>query len=116
MSKKINQQFACSKMMLPEHRGGLQQHRNQKDQDEENSRPHFDEQHWERLQQLYEEALSGRRTLEVTVFTQNGRKTFTGIPWRGDPAAGKISFSSGSASPRVVRIADIVDLAPANPR
>lgn len=102
--------------MLPEHRGGLQQYNNQKHQDEENSRPHFDEQHWERLQQLFEEALSGHRSLIVTVFTKSGRKTFTGTPLRGDPAAGKITFSSGSASPQVVRIVDIVDLEPANPR
>ncbi len=113
MSKKLNQQFACSKMMLPEHRSSLQEHNDQLRRDEENSRPVLDEQQWERLQQIFEWALAERRALKVTVFNRAGREIFTGIPLSGDPTAGRITFSSGSDRPHPVNAADIAHLEPA---
>ncbi len=114
MSKKINQQFACSKMMLPEHRGSLQEHCRQSSRAEESSRPDLDEQERERLQQIFEQALAGKRALQVTVFTGTGRESFTGIPLSSDCAGGRIYFSSGPGRPRSVRAADILLLEPAD--
>ncbi len=116
MSKKINQQFACSKMMLPEHRGSLQEQSTEKKRADESSRPELDEQERERLQQIFEQAFTGRRVLRVTVFTGTGREVFTGIPLRVDPAGSNIIFSSGTVRGRRVRAADILHLEPADPR
>jgi len=116
MSKKINQQFACSKMMLPEHRGSLQEQSAAVKRADESSRPELDQQERERLQQIFEQALHVRRALRVTVFTETGREIFTGIPLRVDPAGGKIIFSSGSTGVRAIRTADIVHLELADPR
>jgi len=113
MSKKLNQQFACSKMMLPEHRGSLQEHNTQLRRDEKNSRPVLDEQQWERLQQIFESSLAEGRALKVTLINGTGRETFTGIPLSSDPTAGRITFSSGSGRPQAVKAADIVRLEPA---
>ena len=114
MSKKIDRQFCCSKMMLPEHRSGLRDNAARNRLHEENNRPELDEQQRERLQQTFEQALAERQTLLVTIITKAGRKTFTGTPLRSDPASGIIIFSSGSASarPQAIKAGDILRLEP----
>ncbi len=114
MSKKLTQQFACSKMMLPEHRGSLQEKTTRSRRSEENSRPELDEQERERLQRIFEQALAGRKALKVTVLTGKGRDTFIGIPLRSDSASGKIAFSVGSSQSNLVRTVDIINLEPAH--
>ncbi len=116
MSKKMDQQFACSKMMLPEHRGCLRDKRARDRRAEENSRPDLDEQERERLQRVFEEALALRRVLQVTFFTATGRETFTGVPLRSDSAGNRIIFSVEAACCRAIRTADIFDLEPADRR
>ncbi len=113
MSKKLNQQFACSKMMLPEHRGSLQERTVRSRRLEESSRPEFDEQERERLQQVFEQALDGRSALKVTVLTGKGRDTFIGVPLHSDSASGNIAFRVGSSQPKLVRVVDIINLEPA---
>ncbi len=111
MSKKMSQQFACSKMMLPEHRGSLQEKAARNRRLEENSHPELDEQERQRLQMIFEQALTGRRALKVTVLTgNNGRDTFSGIPLRSDSTSGTIIFDPGSGQTRSVRAVDILYL------
>jgi len=113
MSKKLNQQFACSKMMLPEHRSGLQEQDAKNHRAEESSRPELDEQERERLQHVFEQALAGSRVLKVTLFTGTGRETFTGVPLSSDHLGDRIVFNTDPGR-RAVKAADILHLEPAD--
>ncbi|MEW5784577.1 MAG: YolD-like family protein [Bacillota bacterium] len=95
MSKKLTHQFGCSRMMLPEHRGQLQRHREQTRQREEYRRPLFDEQQQEQFQHALEQSLRHGLPLQVTVvLTGSGRRTFTGTVSRTDPVAGRIFLNT----------------------
>ncbi len=112
MSKKINRQFSCSKMMLPEHRAGLQQHASQKQWEEDHRRPLFDEQRQEELQQILEQALLNRQSLKLTILNGSGYKTCRGIPLRSDPSAGLLFIHTGTGRTRSIRAVDVVCLEP----
>jgi len=113
MSKKFNQQFACSRMMLPEHRSSLQQHNAKTAWEENHRRPFLDEQRQEELQQLLEQAIFKQQRLNFTVLNNGGYQTITGIPLRSDPAAGFIYiFDAGGTRRRKIMAADVVNLEP----
>lgn len=110
MSKKLNQQFSCSQMMLPEHRSTLQEHAAQNRWYEAMQKPVLDEQEQERLQQILEEALAKKQNITVTVLEESGRNTYQGIPLRSDQATATILLSSTSGKPRLIQAADVVQL------
>lgn len=110
MSKKINRQFACSKMMLPEHRGSLQDHKNKALWQENHRSPLLDEQRQEELQQLLDRAVFKRQALTFTVLDDEGYQNFNGTPLRIDTAAGLIHLDSGGSRPQKIRAADVIDI------
>lgn len=83
--KKLYHQFACSSMMLPEHRGRLERRRRQARREEEYRRPQFDEQQWDQFQYLLERSLSEGLPLQVTVLNEQGYRTLVGIACRRSP-------------------------------
>ncbi len=110
MSKKFNQQFACSKMMLPEHRGSLQEHKQKLEWKESNRRPFLDEQRHEELQQLLEQATFKRHELNFTVLYSNGYQIINGIPLYSDPATGLIFLDSGEHRPQIIRASEVIHI------
>ena len=82
MSKKINHQFNCSTMLLPEHNAALKQHFAKPRQEENSRRPLKDEQLLAEEEQLLQEALYCGKKLLFTVIDCAGRKIFSGVPLR----------------------------------
>ncbi len=115
MSKKFSQQFSCSKMMLPEHRGSLQQHADQNRWEQEYRRPILDEQEQEQLQQILEQALSKKQSIKLIVLNESGRQTIYGIPLRINPGTGTILLSTGCVRPLAVKAADVIHLEKTDP-
>lgn len=112
MSKKINQQFLCSRMMLPEHCSGLNEHAFRKKWEENHRRPDMDDQLQEQLQQELEQALAKQQALKITFLDYSGYHTYIGVPLRIDPTAGLIFLHTGKGRPRAVKAAEVVKIAP----
>ncbi|HSW35258.1 MAG TPA: YolD-like family protein [Candidatus Limnocylindrales bacterium] len=109
MSKKINQQFNCSKMMLPEHRERLQKQTALSRWKEEHHRPVLDEQQQELLQHIFEQSLLHRQKIKITVLNENGYQVLEGVPLKGTSAVGQISLEN-SGDVKTVQTKDIVNL------
>ncbi len=110
MSKKFNQQFACSKMMLPEHRSSLQEQSVKTQCNETHRRPLFDEQRQEELQQILDQAIIKRQTLQCTILHSSGYQVYSGVPRRIDQTAGKIIFATGGLRTQAITAAEVVHL------
>lgn len=112
MSKKIKQQFLCSKMMLPEHYSDLQKHTAGKQWAENHRRPHLDEQFQEELQQILEQALSEHKPLKIITLNNKGYRVYSGIPLRSDPTTGLILLDSGKCRPQRVKACEVISIEP----
>lgn len=98
MRKKIFHQFACSSLILPEHRARLARHH--QDRVRERRRRRFapaDEQQLEQFQHLVEQSMHSGRPLQVTfVDSVSGRfHTFTGVAPEQQPEPGRLRFDRG---------------------
>ncbi len=111
MSKKINQQFACSRMMLPEHCDSLRQHTAAVQRAEEQGRPLTDEQLRAEQQRLLEEALYCKLRLKFTLLDETGRSSLSGLPCRVDETAGTIYIDTGSGKPVKIKAASVIGIA-----
>lgn len=111
MSKKINQQFLCSRMMLPEHCSGLNDYTLRKKWAENHRRPDLDDQQQEQLQYELEQALAEQQELIITVLNESGYHTCIGVPLRIDPTTGLIFIHTGKNRPGAVKAADVVKIA-----
>ncbi|NLY38684.1 MAG: YolD-like family protein [Firmicutes bacterium] len=107
MSKKLYHQFACSSLILPEHRAQLQHARDQKRRQEELRRPLLDEQEAEQFQYALEQSQHCGLALRVTLLSGDGYRTVTGIACRTDPVSGKIFLHTASGI-RAVSTAEII--------
>jgi hypothetical protein len=110
MSKKINQQFSCSKMMLPEHCGQLREHSAAYENAEACSRPCFDQQLREEQQHTLDQALLTGLMIVVTVINSSGTHTFCGVPLRIDQVAGCLVLDTGEVRPSRIKAAEITGL------
>ncbi len=110
MSKKMSQQFACSRMMLPEHCGSLRRHAAVIERAEEQRRPLTDEQLQVEQQQLLEEALCHKLRLEFILLDEAGRSSISGVPRRLDETAGIIYIDTGSGKPVKLRAASVIGI------
>jgi len=111
VSKKLTQQFACSRMMLPEHCGSLRQHAKSLMRAEEQRWPLTDEQLQAEQQQLLEEALGHKLRVEFTLLDESGRSSLSGVPYRLDETAGMIYIDTGSGKPVKIRAASVIGMA-----
>ncbi|MDW7740117.1 MAG: YolD-like family protein [Bacillota bacterium] len=110
MSKKMSQQFACSKMMLPEHRDNLLQHRRTEERTERCRQPAVDEQALAEQQQIFEEALHSRRSLRITIVTEEGCLTYTGLVRRCDFALRTLFLDTGFSKSQKISVSEIVGI------
>ncbi|HHW74960.1 MAG TPA: YolD-like family protein [Firmicutes bacterium] len=96
MKKKLYHQFACSSLMLPEHRTALARHRRNKAA--EGLRSYFadaDEQQLEQLQRFLERSGEAGLTVEVTFTDGPVRRTLTALLRRRQPDPDRLRFQQG---------------------
>ncbi len=110
MSKKISQQFACSRMMLPEHCSSLRQHAASVKRAEEQRQSLTDEQLQAEQQQLLESAICHKLSLEFTLLEESGRCRISGVPCRIDVTAGMIYIDTGSGKPVKIRAVSVTGI------
>lgn len=110
MSKKINQQFNCSKMMLPEHCGSLREHVENLKREEIYRLPVIDEQLWEEQQRMLGQALFAGHRVRITIINSSGSHTYRGVPLRIDQVAGIIVVNIGKTGLLKIRAAEITRL------
>ncbi len=110
MSRKFNQQFACSRMMLPEHCGNLQQHAAAKARCEEQRKPLADEQLQAEKQQILEQALHDHKNLLFTLLTDSGRSSLSGVPYKLDENAGTIFIDTGNEKKVIIKASAVIGL------
>jgi hypothetical protein len=110
MSKKICQQFACSKMMLPEHRTSLQKQGSAAEWAENHPSIILDEQLQEELQRTMECALEKSLEIKLTILNSSGYHTYRGVPLRLDSTSGTVYIESGATRPQAIRAAEIIRL------
>ena len=103
MSKKLYHQFACSQMILPEHRAQLHRTRVQNRRREELRRPLLDEQEQEQFQYALEQSQHYGATLRVTIFSGDAYHTLTGTVRRTDAVSGQILLDTASGIKTVSR-------------
>ncbi len=111
MSKKLRHQFACSSMMLPEHRGSLNRRRKELERREQHHRPLLDEQEQELFQQALQHSLQHGTPLTLTVLQSSGYRRLTGIVCKLEPWAGSLRLCTAAAAETVL-IAEVVAVEP----
>lgn len=90
MSEKLRRQFACSKMMLPEHCTMLREQALAEYRAENNRVPETDEQLQEEQQYILEDARCGEKTVIIKTADSSGYNHYAGIPLRCDSTRGII--------------------------
>ncbi len=110
MIRKIDQQFSCSKMMLPEHRTNLERHCEELIREEELRRPQLDEQRREEMQRLLEQALQTGQSLKIDTMDSYSRCCYRGLPLRCDPATGQITIRTDRGKTLKLKASEIVHL------
>lgn len=109
MIKKLYHQFACSSMMLPEHRGRLNRCRRQEQWEERHRRPLFDEQQWELFQHTLGQSLRQGLPLKVTILNGRGYHTLVGTAFGEDLSAGRLRLKTADGI-KTAPVAEIIDL------
>lgn len=95
VSKKLNQQFACSRIILPEHRDQLKGQRREMDEREKYRVPLFDEQQREEFDSLLTRSLRFGLLLKVTFLKgerEKSRALIRGQVVNIDSMTGRIVF------------------------
>lgn len=94
--KKLYHQFACSSLMLPEHRAALARHRRRKAAaDSPNHFAAADEQQLEQLQRLLERSGEAGLPVEVTFAEGPARRTLTALLQRHQPRRDSLRLQQG---------------------
>ncbi|HPU01077.1 MAG: YolD-like family protein [Firmicutes bacterium] len=91
MKKKLYHQFACSSLMLPEHRAALARHRREeawKEWQRRHAPP--DEQQLEQFQRLVEQSMQAGLPLKITCLEKGRERCFTGVAHRRQPHPDKL--------------------------
>jgi len=109
-NKKAGRQFACSKMMLPEHCENLQKHHARIEWEEAHRRNFLDEQEQWQMQCMLEEAVARGLALNITILDSNGYQHFRGVPLRFDPTSGEITLDRGTMRPCAIKAVTVVRL------
>lgn len=110
MSKKIRQQFSCSKMMLPEHSVHYATHKISTKKEELHRRPALDEQYQEQLQQNLSLAMMEQRLIRIKILNAEGFCTYSGIPRRINQVTGTIDLDDGGTAVKRIRASEVVSL------
>ena len=90
MSKKLKNQFLCSRMMLPEHKERLREY-HKKMYGGKTELPLFDEQQLEEFQCLLIQSLQCGLEVELTILTETGQKIITGVVRKADALSAQLT-------------------------
>jgi len=112
MNKK-NHQFACSSMMLPEHRNSLDRHRKEIELSKYRL-PQLDEQEHERFQQVLDQSFKEGRPLTLSVLKENSLRRLTGTVIRSELWSGCLRLRTDNGVETVL-IAEITGVEAATP-
>ncbi|MGI6097066.1 MAG: YolD-like family protein [Dethiobacteria bacterium] len=110
-SRKFTNQFSCSRMLLSEHGEQLQLQKN-REEEEVNNIPLFDEQQYEKFNSLLLQSLKYGLQIKVTVWRKDKKSAFIGTVDKINPLSGNIKFSAGKGKKKLVRIQakEIIDI------
>lgn len=95
MRKKLYHQFACSSLILPEHRARLTRHHQDKVRESCRRFAPADGQQLEQFQRLLEQSMRSGRALKITYLESGSYHTFTGVALERQPEAGRLRFRRG---------------------
>ncbi len=109
MSRKFLNQFACSRLLLPEHREQLQGHHRARNKKEELRPPCLDEQQREELDILVNQSLGQGLEIRVIALGEEGRYSTTGRVIRLDPVRKRITLATPAgveviARPKIIGV------------
>ncbi|MBZ4686861.1 MAG: hypothetical protein PWQ96_524 [Clostridia bacterium] len=95
-SKKIYDQFTCSRMMLPEHKERLKNYRKKLQQKEKYRMPLFDEQQWEEFQFILEHSLHYDAKIQLTILQEESYLEVQGVVKGLDTVKREITIATES--------------------
>jgi len=110
MSEKLRRQFACSKMMLPEHCAMLKEQAIAEYRAENNRVPETDEQLQEEQQYILEKARAGGRTVIIKTLDSSGYNHYAGTPLRCDSTRGRILIRTVADYDLEVSAAEVISI------
>jgi hypothetical protein len=93
MTKKISNQFLCSRMMLPEHKESINSYKKKTEYKKKYRIPSFDEQQCEEFQFLINKSLNKKIKLKVTVLEKKYQE-YIGIVTNTYPESGLIKIKT----------------------
>ncbi|HOA36227.1 MAG TPA: YolD-like family protein [Bacillota bacterium] len=95
MKKKLYHQFACSSLMLPEHRARLARHRQKKAWEAKQNLPGPpDEQQLEQFQRLVEQSMNSGLPLKISCVENGNICRFTGVVQKQQPDPGRLRLQA----------------------
>jgi hypothetical protein len=109
MSKKLLNQFHCSRMMLPEHRQKLKEHQEKTAFKEKYPLPLLDEQQWEEFQHLLHQSIQIGVKLKITVLTSRGYSAITGVVTKVDAVSNQIVLTTARGTEKIA-VKQLVDI------
>jgi len=109
MSKKLSNQFLCSRMMLPEHREKLKLYQNKREYEENYRIPQYSDQQLEEFQFLLDRSLKFGLRIELTILTDHGFTNIKGVVKKTEAASGQILVTTREEEIRL-EIKNIVGL------
>lgn len=108
MMKKLDNQFACSRMMLPEHREHLEAHY-QKLQRENYHLPSLDEQQYELFERTLIQSLNFGLEIQITLLAGGQLLTLEGVVKNINLLSGQIILLNKDGT-KAVTIKNIIDV------
>ncbi len=111
MSKRINNQFFCSSMMLPEHREELETL--SKDREKKPPPPEWDEQALELWERLIQQSLKQGEKIKITIFLHDRYLEVVGVVQRLDASRGRLGIKT-AAGCKVLELKTICAVETAN--
>lgn len=106
----MNHQFACSSMMLPEHRSLLRRALEEERRLERCRNPVLDEQELERFQRALELSLCERVPLKLTVSNGDSCQSLKGYVHKIEPWAGRLRLNTDEGI-KTVLVCSIINIA-----
>lgn len=110
MSEKLRRQFACSKMMLPEHCTMLREQALAEYRAENNRVPETDDQLRAEQQYILEDARAGGKTVIIKTPGNSGYNHYAGTPLRYDSASGRILIRTVTGDGLEVPAAEVISI------
>ncbi len=111
MSKKLSNQFSCSRLMLPAHRKKLNECHKIKEEEEKYCMPNLDDQQKEQFQFLISQSLQQGLVIEVTLLTGKSYSRLKGEVKKIDPLQGKLNIVlTSNKEIKMINLKEIIEV------